>query len=246
MAAGPGIARLSALALVLASTAAWAQPQAGWVADPTSGCRAWTWSLQPGQTVAWSGACVEGLAQGRGVAQWFRDGKPVSRAEGEFLGGRMNGQGTATTRGGFAYDGSWRDGKPDGRGVFAWPNGDRYDGMLRDGARNGRGVFTWPDGTRYDGDWRDNRRDGQGVYVSANGDRYEGAFRQGAMAGQGVLTYADGARYEGAFAEDRPNGMGTYSVADGEVYSGLWSNGCFDEGGRRRALGATEEQCGFR
>lgn len=183
MTARPGLARLSALALLLASPAAWAQARAGWVADPASGCRAWTWNLLPGQTVAWSGACADGLAQGRGVAQWFRDGQSFSRAEGEFRDGRMNGQGASTTRGGFAYDGSWRDGKPDGRGVFSYPNGERYEGMLRDGARNGSGVFTWPDGTRYDGEWRDNKRDGEGVYTSADGKVYSGTWSKGCLRG---------------------------------------------------------------
>lgn len=183
MTARAGIARLSMFAVALASPVAWAQPQAGWVADPATGCKAWTWNLLPNQTVAWSGACVDGLAHGRGVAQWSRDGAPYSRGEGEFLGGRMNGQGAATTRGGFAYEGAWREGKPDGWGVFTWSSGQRYEGLFRDGSRHGHGLYTWPDGTSYEGEWRDNKRDGQGVYVTADGTVHSGTWSKGCLQG---------------------------------------------------------------
>ena len=95
------------------------QPGPGWVTDPKTGCRVWEPSPQ-GETVSWSGPCENNLAQGRGVLQWFKDGKPNGRYDGEVSGGKMN-----------------------GRGLYTFPNGDRFDGEYRDGVRSGRAVYTW-------------------------------------------------------------------------------------------------------
>ena len=62
----------------MAQTARPAQAaQEGWIADSKTGCKVWDPMPQQNETVSWSGSCKNGLAQGRGVLQWYADGKPT-------------------------------------------------------------------------------------------------------------------------------------------------------------------------
>jgi len=44
----------------------------GWIAAQGSPCRLWNPCPQREETITWSGACVSGVADGRGVAQRFQ------------------------------------------------------------------------------------------------------------------------------------------------------------------------------
>ncbi len=219
-----------AVVIGLASAAsAWAQTEAcpggppGWIAAQGSGCRLWNACPQREDTVTWSGACPNGVAEGRGITQWFQGGKPNDR-----------------------FEGTLRDGQRTGRGVFTWANGNRYDGEWRDNERNGRGVFSTAAGDRYDGEWRDGMPNGRGAGTWVSGNRYDGEWRDGKRSGRGAYTFADGDRYEGEWRDGRPNGRGKGTYRDGSVYEGTWTNGCFQQGNRRWALFATDAECGFR
>jgi hypothetical protein len=52
---------------LLLSGAATAQ-EGAWIADTSVGCQVWNPHPQPNETIWWSGACANGLAQGRGVS----------------------------------------------------------------------------------------------------------------------------------------------------------------------------------
>ena len=130
--------------------------QPGWITDARTGCRVWNPYPQPRETVLWTGACSNGLAQGHGVVQWFEDGKASSR-----------------------HDGEYRDGKANGRGVVTFASGSRYDGEFCDSKRNGRGVFIFANGARYDGQWRADKADGKGTKTSADGQVYSGTWTNG-------------------------------------------------------------------
>jgi hypothetical protein len=104
---------------------------AGWIADPATGCRVWNASPQPGEAMGWSGPCQNNLAQGRGVLQWFKDGKPIAR-----------------------YEGDYREGKVNGRGRYTWASGSRFEGEFRDDRPNGQGAFTQVNGTVFSGVWK--------------------------------------------------------------------------------------------
>lgn len=151
------LARFSLFTLILiATSSAFAQtPQPGWIADARNGCRVWNSSPSPNETITWSGACQNGVTQGRGVLQWFENGKPKSRYEGEF-----------------------RDGKYNGRAVLTTADGNRYEGEFRDGKFNGRGVMTAAGG-RYEGEFRDGRPNGQGTYAGRTGNVYAGTWTNG-------------------------------------------------------------------
>ena len=152
--------------------------------------------------------------------QWFLNGKPNGRYEGEFRDGKRNGRGVITFASGARYEGEFRDDKRNGRGVITFASGARYEGEFRDDKFNGRGVYTSANGDRYDGEHRDDKLNGRGVITSANGNRYEGEFRDGKRNGRGVITFANGDRYEGEFRDDNRNGRGVYTYADGNRYDG--------------------------
>lgn len=100
----------------------------GWIADERTGCKVWNVQPLPGQSVNWSGGCVNGLAQGTGVLQWWLAGKANGRYEGQYRAGKQNGRGTFTFASGNRYEGEWRDGKPDGQGTKTNTDGQVYSG----------------------------------------------------------------------------------------------------------------------
>ena len=232
-------------AALLAASAAHAEAPAappGWIADPATGCRVWSDSPQPGQSVTWSGACSDGVAQGQGVAQWSGAGSLGRRYEGELRDGKESGEGSEIFASGSRYDGELRDGKRDGHGAYTYASGDRYDGMFRNGHYNGPGRFTWADGKRYEGNFTDDLPSGRGVFTWPEGDRYEGEFRRGLRAGHGIAIFANGGRYDGEWRDGRPNGAGVY-LNGRERFSGNWVEGCFHDGGHRAFVAVAAAAC---
>lgn len=239
--------RFSALVLaLLAPVSASAQaPQPGWIADARTGCKVWADRVEATQTARWTGMCPSGIAEGRGILQWFRNGELNNSIDAEFRDGKPNGRAVVTFANGDRYDGEWRDGRQSGRGVYVARDGYRYEGEWRDGEPNGRGVVTPANGDRYEGELRDGALIGRVIHTYANGDRYEGEFRDANANGHGVFTSANGDRYEGMFRDDGPNGSGTLTKSDGEVFSGNWTDGCFRQGSRKAWVGTTAKRCGF-
>jgi hypothetical protein len=141
-------------ALVVGCAWAFAQPAlAGeWTTDASAGCRIWNPHPQSGETIQWSGACVNGLAHGRGVAKWSRNSVPYETDEGEWGDGRQLGHGTQVWPTG-SYDGELIDSEPAGRGKLTL-QGVRYEGSFRNGKPNGPGVLTNGSET-YEGSWID-------------------------------------------------------------------------------------------
>jgi hypothetical protein len=149
--------------LALPAAAQGGPPQ--WSADPKTGCRVWNSSPEPGDSISWTGGCRNGLAQGPGVLQWFMDGKPVSR-----------------------FEGGYRDGLLDGKGVYTFANGARYEGEYADDLRHGRGTMIEPDGTRYEGEWRQGLPNGQGTLKEANGTLVSGTWTNGCLREGGRIA----------------------------------------------------------
>ena len=134
-----GIWVSAAAMLSFASTGMAAQPlRPDWVVDPTTRCRAWNPNPQGNETITWSGACRDGLAEGHGVLQWFHNRRPAARYEGELRGGKENGYG-ALTKPQVRYEGEFRDGKAHGLGHYVAPGynltGIWIDGCFREGNR---------------------------------------------------------------------------------------------------------------
>ena len=114
------IARLSIAALLLlvaAPSYAQLSTKANWIADPKTGCVVWDPNPQPNETVSWSGPCVDGKAQGKGVLQWYVNGKPDDRVEGEYRGGVKNGYIVLSWASGGSFRGTFVNGKAHGQGT---------------------------------------------------------------------------------------------------------------------------------
>ena len=198
------------------------QPSAGsWITAENQPCQIWNSNPDPGETVTWTGGCVDGKASGTGRLVW-RGSYGESVYEGEYRDGNLHGRGTFTWPDGDRYEGEWRDGKTHGHGTYTWPSGTRYEGEYRDGNLHGRGTFTWPDGDRYEGEWRDGKKHGHGTYTWPSGTRYEGEWRDGNMHGHGTKTWPSGTRYEGEWRDDKLHGHGTFTWAEGDRDEGEW------------------------
>jgi len=213
--------RAVALALVLglAATLPAAAQATGWVRT-TSGCQIWGMPVHAGETVAWSGPCQGGKANGKGVL--------------------LRTQGAATTR----FEGAMRDGRETGPGIMAWPNGGRYEGEFSLGLANGRGTMTTRSGMRYVGDWKNGQRTGQGTFTMPDGTRYTGEFLNGKPDGRGTQVFANGSRYEGAWKNGLPNGQGTgYGAVTGRVFCGMYRNGCLRTEEYVAAFGVPDSAC---
>lgn len=118
---------------------------------------------------------------------------------------------------------------------------------LADGKGEMRYLFEGKVGdARYEGEMRQGKRHGRGVSWNSSGGRYEGEFRDGKHSGHGVWTTPDGDVFDGNWVNDRPHGQGTYLDKDkGVTYSGIWTDGCFQQGEVRLAIGRTRKRCGF-
>ncbi len=216
------------------------------VRDPQTGCAVVLMDAAPNLGISWSGACEHGLAQGKGVLQWTRDGRPTDRYEGEMKDGLYEGQGKIVYANRARYEGEFRAGERDGRGTYTFPSGAKLIGTFVEGRPHGHGAYIWTNGNRYQGPFRDNQRTGRGILMYADGGRYEGDFVNGRLQGQGVRVWANGMRYEGGWSNDLPNGWGTRSGGpDAQTFTGTWNNGCFREGRRWAVVGTTAQACGF-
>lgn len=149
----------AAIAALVSPIAAVADDEdVSWIADK-NGCKIANPFPQPGESVTWSGSCSNGLAEGRGVMQWFIDGKPMDKFEGDLKQGWADGQGTLEREGG-RYAGGWKRSMQDGRGRFDAPDGSWYEGDWKEGKPHGNGQYQTPDGRLITGTWVDGEFEG--------------------------------------------------------------------------------------
>ena len=104
----------------------------------------------------YAGSCLDGLAQGQGVASG------TARYTGAFAAGRKHGVGAKTWPSGDRYDGEFAGDLKHGHGVYVWGKGSqwagqRYSGRFASDRRHGAGVYEWPDGRQLAGQWQDDR-----------------------------------------------------------------------------------------
>lgn len=117
----------------------------------------------------WSGACRDGLADGRGILEWHDPtNKVVSHYEGELKAGQLHGDGYLRLDDGTQYEGGFAEGKVHGKGTLLDMSG-RYDGEFSGGVHSGHGKIVFELGGRYSGQWLDGVFHGTGTAVYPSG-----------------------------------------------------------------------------
>ena len=130
---------IAGFALFLAS-GAWAQSPAPdlsgsdthWIKDADKNCWAANPDPEPGESVAWTGECENGLVTGEGTLTWSIKGKVIGRDQGTFKGGELSGHGRITQTGGPSFEGEFP-----GKGVLTFPNGKKVS------AQSVKEAFGW-------------------------------------------------------------------------------------------------------
>ena len=90
-----------------------------WIVTANQPCQLYNPNPEPGESVTWSGACVNGKASGKGRFIWHH------------------------SAGVDVYDGEYRDGKPHGYGTVTWADGTRFEGQWRNGCFEKDGQIAW-------------------------------------------------------------------------------------------------------
>jgi len=104
------------------------------------GCKIANPNPKPKESVVWSGACVNGFAQGTGVMEWKVDDQPGGRYEGNLEQGVVAGKGRLTMPDGASYEGEWQNGRPEGEGVYTDQSGETLKGLWKKGEYVGAGA----------------------------------------------------------------------------------------------------------
>ena len=214
-------ARRSLAWLFLLGAAFGAHAEEAWIADQ-NGCKLANFVPKPGESVTWTGGCVDGFADGEGIENWYVNGERSWTFTGTMKAGKAAGPGLQEWSSGNRFQGDYVEGHRTGHGVLDMPkSGYRYEGEFLNSARSGHGVAQWATGERYEGNFDSGRASGQGVFEGRGGYRYEGSFAAGWPQGKGRAISVKGNRYDGEFARGMPSPNGQVTTVAGEVVTGL-------------------------
>ena len=114
-----------------------------WIVAENQPCQLYNPHPMAGETVTWSGGCVNGKASGEGRRVWRAPSYGEDVYEGEYRDGKVHGHGTRTSPSGDRYEGEYRDGKAHGWGTVTTSSGATFSGEWRDGCVGGQGYATW-------------------------------------------------------------------------------------------------------
>jgi hypothetical protein len=120
--------------LLLAGAQVRADP--GWITD-THGCKVWDSTPAPNETVTWTGACVDGLANGNGILVWYENGQPTETYNGQLTMGHYHGYGTQVWQNGDSYTGDYKNDQADGQGTYRTHSGEAFSGEWINGCLQG-------------------------------------------------------------------------------------------------------------
>lgn len=145
--------------------------EAAWL-KTKQGCSVMSLSAESGsgETITWSGACVDGKIDGSGTLV------------------ATSGNGTDT------YTGTVQNGHLTGQGTFAASNGIKITGSFLNGLSQGQVTLTDEDGIVYTGEIVQGAIEGQGTMTDTSGNKFAGSF-QGLQPLNGTVTAPDGKSY---------------------------------------------------
>jgi len=150
-----------------------------WLKD--GACSLFSSVAVPGDTVSWTGTCVDGYAEGLGTATFSHEGQTQSFTANFVHGVIPDGHVITRWGQGWSYDGETLGGRFNGPGILTTDHSDRFDGLWNDGKMNGFGVLLRANGERYVGDWKDDKPNGSGEFRHADGSLLSGQFVDGKL-----------------------------------------------------------------
>src|SRR5471030_289995 len=156
-----------------------------WLKD--GACALFSAGAGPGDTVSWTGPCVDGFAEGLGTATFTHDGQSQSFTASFSHGVIPDGHVITRWGQGWSYDGETVHGRFDGAGILTTDARDRFEGQWTDGKMTGFGVLRRANGELYFGDWKDDKPNGKGELHHADGSLISGLFSDGRLVSDGKL-----------------------------------------------------------
>lgn len=220
-------------------------------------------------SLAWSGKCKNGYADGPGTIVAKRKGVEVTgvatfirgRPEGEgtyeavkengdreffkgkFVNGLRSGEGYQTIiksgQGTVTYTGNFAAGLPHGNGRLE-KGGTIYAGEFVEGRPTGIGTITYPSKVVYSGEIRDGKPNGSGKLALPDGTTITGTFSPNKPLTIGHIVSPKGYRYEGELDNFKPSGRGKLISPTGSTFTGDFKNG------KPNGLGVVETTAGQR
>ncbi len=151
-----------------------------WLKD--GDCSLYSAGAGPGDTVRWTGECVDGYAEGLGTATFTHDGQTQSFTANFTHGVIPDGHIITRWGEGWSYDGETVAGRFNGAGILITNTSDRFEGQWTDGKMNGFGILRRANGELYAGDWKDDKPNGAGELRRPDGSKTDGTFVDGRLA----------------------------------------------------------------
>lgn len=196
---------------------------------PTKGCR---WFPNGDY---FEGQLKGNLPNGPGRYEWYKDGVLISKYDGDWKDGVMNGSGRLDQQTTW-FKGAFQDGQFLRGDVFiSYSSKSYYKGQFAAKKRNGEGVFVDEEGGVYEGTYVDNELvNGKATFRLPDGRKYTGTFVNGKASGYAKISADNGSYlYEGGTREGRPHGTGELVYSTGpqpgstNKYSGMFTDGKF-------------------
>jgi len=151
-----------------------------WLKD--GDCALYSAGAGSGDTVKWTGECVDGYAEGLGTATFTHDGQSQAFTANFTHGVIPDGHIITRWGQGWSYDGETVAGRFNGAGILITDTSDRFEGQWTDGKMNGFGILRRANGELYAGDWKDDKPNGTGELRRADGTKIDGDFVDGKLA----------------------------------------------------------------
>lgn len=98
-----------------------------------NGCKAYLATAELGDTLLWSGDCIDGYISGKGIAKLRSHGKLTLTMAASFYQGQAEGLAVIEYADGSKYEGPLVHGKAEGQGRFTWDNGVMFTGIFLNG-----------------------------------------------------------------------------------------------------------------
>ena len=173
-------------------------------------CYFWNPDFRKDETMTWSGACSDGLAEGEGtliVTHVYNDTEYTTEEIGHFQNGRKHGQWVVRLSEGRVKKENYMNGILHGRYFFEWPKeGVMEEGSYANGKKHGQWIERRSNGSVTEINYMNDIWHGRYFFESKTGSMVEGSYVNGKKHGQWIENSADGRMKKGAYVNGKMHG----------------------------------------